>query len=258
MFVTTAGRTNQQMIEKARQTAVILGIDYIPRNKKSVHYLQKYADSDCIVVGKDRLELFEKGAMQSFFFHPNSAMFRIKRVMNQEHDPFADATRLTKGMSFLDCTLGLASDSIVASYLVGESGTVIGVEGQRYLAFLVKTGLCTWNSGLSLMNAAMKRIQVVNELALNVLQNLPDHSIDCVYFDPMFEESILESDGIKALGRFAIHEDIEAETIREALRVSRNRVVLKDHYKSSKFDQFGFQVLRRKTAKFHFGWIEKK
>lgn len=258
MFVTTAGRTNQHMIEKAMETAAILSVEYFPRNKKSVQSIQKELDSDCIVVGKERHELFAKGERQPFFFHPNSAMFRIKRLINKEHDPFADATCLAEGMSFLDCTLGLASDSIVASYLVGETGSVIGVEGQPFLAFLVKTGLCEWDSGLSAMNAAMKRIHVIHDKALNVLQSLPSHSFDCVYFDPMFEESVLESDGIKALGQFAIYDDLLEETVHEALRVSRQRVVLKDHYRSSRFEKFGFQVQRRKTAKFHFGWIEKK
>jgi hypothetical protein len=257
MFVTTAGRTNEHMIERAMGTAAILGVEYIPRNKKSIQSLQKEMDSDCIVVSKERNELFAKGERQPFFFHPNSAMFRIKRLMKQEHDPFADVSCLTEGMSFLDCTLGLASDSIVASYLVGETGKVIGVEGQSFLAFLVKMGLCKWDSGHSAMNDAMKRIQVVNDKALNVLQSLQNDSFDCVYFDPMFEESVLESDGIKALGQFALYDDLLEETVREALRVSRQRVVLKDHYKSSRFEKFGFRVLRRKTAKFHFGWIEK-
>lgn len=178
MFVTTAGRTNQQMIQKAAETAAILDIEYIPRKKRSIQSLQIEADSECIVVGKERLELFAKGESQPFFFHPNSAMFRIKRLMNQEHDPFADASRLSKGMSFLDCTLGLASDSIVASCLVGETGKVIGIEGQPFLAFLVKTGLRTWDSGLSAMNEAMKRVQVIHENALQFLQSLPNESFD--------------------------------------------------------------------------------
>jgi hypothetical protein len=257
MFVTTAGRTNRQMTEKAIETAVSLGVDFIPRNKKSISNLQSLADSDCIVVGKERLELFGKGANQPFFFHPNSAMFRIKRLMNGEHDPFVTASGLDKGMSFLDCTLGLASDSIVASFVVGETGKVTGVEAQPFLAYLVKTGLDSWDSGLAAMNEAMKTIHVINDNAHNILRSLQNESADIVYFDPMFEESILESDGIKTLGEFAIHEDIQEEMINEAIRVARKRVVMKDHYRSSRFEKFGFQVLRRKTAKFHFGWIEK-
>jgi hypothetical protein len=257
MFVTTAGRTNQQMIEKAMETAERLDVPYIQRRKKSIITLQKETKSECIVVGKERFELFHKESPQPFFFHPNSAMFRIKRLAIGEHDPFADAAKLTKGMTFLDCTLGLASDSIVASYLVGDEGVVTGIESQKYLAFMVKEGLRTWDSEIPDMNMAMARIKVVHNHALEYLKYLPDNSYDCVYFDPMFDESILESDGIKALGHLALYEDLNEEMIDEALRVAKYRVLLKDHYKSVRFEKYGFHVYRRRTAKFHFGVLEK-
>jgi hypothetical protein len=257
MFVTTAGRTNQHMIETAMELADKLAVPYIMRRKKSIQALQKETNSDCIVVGKERLELFSQGKEQPFFFHPNSAMFRIKRLANGEHDHFADAAQLTKGMTFLDCTLGLASDSIVASYLVGDDGMVTGTEGQNYLAFMVKEGLKTWDSNFQDMNKAMANIQVIHSNALDYLKSLPANSVDCVYFDPMFDEGILESDGIKALGHIALYDDLNDETIEQALRASKYRVLLKDHYKSTRFEKYGFRVLRRKTAKFHFGYIEK-
>lgn len=257
MFVTTAGRTNQNMIEKAIRIGKDLHIPYLPRMKKSIVFIQQQADSDCIVVGKERLELFEKNNTQPFFFHPNSAMFRIKRLMRGENDPFADAAKLGNGMSVLDCTLGLASDAIVASYLVGREGRVIGLEGQKYLAFIVQNGLNSWDSGLETMNEAMSRVKLIHTEAYDYLKTLEDSSVDCVYLDPMFEETIHESDGMKALGHFALHDDITDELMNEAFRVAKLRVVLKDHYKSQRFKKHGFQVLQRKTAKFHFGVIEK-
>ena len=78
MFVTTAGRTNQEMIEKARKMAGNLDVDYIPRNKKSIPYLQKQANSECVVVGKERLELFGKGESQPFFFIQIQQCFESK------------------------------------------------------------------------------------------------------------------------------------------------------------------------------------
>jgi len=257
MFVTTAGRTNEQMIEKAMETANNLNVIYIPRQKKSIQRLQAEMNSDCIVVGKERLELFIRNNEHPFFFHPNSAMFRIKRLVKGELDPFAEACQLDNGMSFLDCTMGLGSDSIVASFLTGAKGIVTGIEGQKYMAYIIKEGLQTWDSTHPLINEAFRRIEVVHSDSLTFLKSLPDQSYDCVYFDPMFEETILESDGIKALGRIALHQDLTENIITEGLRVAKKRIVLKDHYKSSRFDRFGFQVFRRKTAKFHFGVLEK-
>jgi 16S rRNA G966 N2-methylase RsmD len=89
------------------------------------------------------------------------------------------------------------------------------------------------------------------------LKSQPAQSFDVVYIDPMFEEPVIESDGIKALSQFALHEDLDEELITDALRVAKKRVVLKDYFRSSRFEKYGFEVIRRKTAKFHFGILEK-
>ena len=258
MFVTTAGRTNEIMTDNARAIALELKVDFVPRKKRSVSALQKIVKDDCLVVGKERLELFPLGAEEPFFFHPNSAMFRIKRLIKGESDPFIDAAKLKEGMSFLDCSLGLGSDSIVASFKIGESGSVTGIEASPELEYLVKTGLKVWDSGNETINKAMGRINVMQGYSLEYLKSLEDNSWDCVYFDPMFDESILESDGIRGLAHFAVYDGLSQEMILQATRVARERVVLKDHFKSKRFEEFGFQIFKRKTAKFHFGVIEKE
>lgn len=258
MIITTAGRTNLEMTKRAIIIAEQLNAQFIDRKKRSVQTIQLAEGEDCIVVGKERLELYPLGEKEPFFFHPNSAMFRIKRLIKGEHDPLVDATLLKAGSTFLDCTLGLASDSIVASFVVGEGGKVTGIEGNPYLGYIVKKGLQKWESGSLLINEAMYRIKVIQKRSLEVLKSLPNNSYDCVYFDPMFEEHILESDGIKALSKFAIYEELTFELMEEAIRVAKERVVLKDHFRSSRFKRFDFQVFERKTAKFHFGVIEKR
>nr|WP_295971709.1 hypothetical protein [uncultured Bacillus sp.] len=47
-------------------------------------------------------------AKENIFFHPNLAMVRAKRMLNGQVDPLITAAGLKEGMSFLDCTLGLA------------------------------------------------------------------------------------------------------------------------------------------------------
>ncbi|WLR56640.1 class I SAM-dependent methyltransferase [Mesobacillus subterraneus] len=258
MFVTTAGRTNEGMTANARAIACELEVDFVSRNKRSVSALQNIVKDDCLVVGKERLELFPLGASEPFFFHPNSAMFRVKRLMKGESDPLLDAGKLQEGKNFLDCSLGLGSDSIVASFIVGESGSVTGIEARQELAYLVKTGLKSWDSGYEALNNAMGKIKVINGYSLEFLKAQEDKSFDCVYFDPMFDESILESDGIRSLSHFAVYDGLTEEVIQQAIRVARERVVLKDHFKSKRFEEFGFNVYRRKSSKFHFGTIEKE
>lgn len=257
MFVTTAGRTNEEMVVWAREIAAQLNVEYVPRKKRSVSSIQEIRREDCLVVGKQRLELYHLEEKEPFFFHPNSAMFRIKRLMKGDSDPLIEAARMETGMSFLDCTLGLGSDSIVASFVAGERGKVTGVEARNELAYMVKEGLKTWDSGLEAINRAMREIEVVQGHALDYLKTQEDNSYDCVYFDPMFDETIYESDGIRGLSHFAVHENISKEIIAEAYRVAKKRVILKDHYRSQRFVDFCFKVHPRKSAKFHFGIIEK-
>jgi len=256
MIVTTAGRTDKAMIQKAKQIAAELTISYVPRRKMSVEAIQEQYADDVIVVGKNRLEMYPADRSPSFFFHPNSAMFRVKRILRGESDPFLEATKLREGMSLLDCTLGLASDSIVASVAVGKNGKIVGLEGNRYIAYLVEQGLQQWDSGVAAMNEAMRRIQVVHADHRSFLSSLPDRSFDVVYFDPMFEQAIVESDGIQGVKSFALYTELTEEVIHEAKRVARKRIVLKDHWQSSRFKRFGFSVYVRKTAKFHFATIE--
>jgi predicted methyltransferase len=257
MFITTAGRTNEEMKELAKAVAEELQVLYVERKKHSVTQLQQQQNDSCIVVYKGRLELFPLGEKEPFFFHPSSAMFRVKRLQRGEHDPFVEACQLSRGMSFLDCTLGLASDSIVASYQVGESGKVIGLEAEKYLSYVVQDGLKKWATDIQVMNEAMRRIEVRHVHCFSFLKMLPNDSVDVVYFDPMFEETISESVSIQPLTKIANYELFQPSWIMEALRVAKKRVVLKDHYLSERFNLFGFKVMPRKTAKFHFGYIDK-
>ncbi|MGO4887671.1 class I SAM-dependent methyltransferase [Anaerobacillus sp. MEB173] len=256
MIVTTAGRTTETMIEKAKQVAKELNLRYINRNENSIKMLQACYHTDVFVVGKERFEIYEKGHVYPFFFHPNSAMFRVKRILRGEIDPFISTANLQKGMTLLDCTLGLASDSIVASVAAGDQGNVVGIENNHYIAYLVKAGLAEWDSGLPEMNEGMNRIKVIKGHHLDVLRSLPVNSFDIVYFDPMFEENIESSNGISALRNFASYESMTQDVIDEAKRVAKQRVVLKDHWKSNRFETFGFTVFKRPTATFHFATIE--
>ena len=139
---------------------------------------------------------------------------------------------------------------------MGQSGQVVALEANRFIAFLVAHGLSTWEDGEESIIQAMRRVEVRQVHHYEALKQLADHSFDVVYFDPMFEERILESDGIRTLTQLAVPLPLSEKIIQEAKRVARKRVVLKDHFRSPRFEQFGFKLCKRKTAKFHYGFIE--
>lgn len=195
---------------------------------------------------------------RSRFLSSQFSHVQTQEASKGEHDPLIVAADLKPGDTFLDCTLGLGSDSITASYAVGSKGNVTAAEANPLVAYLVEKGLETWETGVDEFDDCMRRIQVKSGNHLDLLKGLDANSFDVVYFDPMFEEAITESDGIGRLRSLSEYSPITEDTIKEAKRVAANRVVLKDHWKSPSFDELGFRVFKRKSAKFHYGVIETK
>jgi 16S rRNA G966 N2-methylase RsmD len=255
MIVTTAGKNAIKIRNKAEKIAMNLKCSFLIRDKQSISSIVEEYQDDVMMIGVDKISFHPKEGTSPFFFHPNSSMFRVKQVLRGETDAMIQAFKLVKGMSVLDCTLGLGSDSIVASLVTGDQGSVTGIESSKAISFVVESGLKIWESQIPEMNAAMRRIQVVHSNHYDFLKNCKTNSFDVVYFDPMFESTI-QSPGLQGLKGSANYSSITPEIITEAIRVSSQRVVLKDSRNSSKFIELGFNVMQR-NARFLFGVIEK-
>ncbi|WP_432355712.1 class I SAM-dependent methyltransferase [Sporosarcina sp. A2] len=257
VIITTAGRPDCVTESLARSAQIALGYDWIPRKKRSVKQLMDSYACDVLVAGKQRYELYRYGAVEPFFFHPDTSAFRLKRLMKGESDPLIEVCQLAQGDSFLDCTLGLATDSIVASYAVGATGHVQGVEVDRDVAFITAKGLQQFEPKFDELKESMRGISVVQNSAASFLSTLPDNSFDVVYVDPMFTQVIKESTSFAPLRTAGVSGGLTIEWVEEAKRVATNRVVVKAHFSDSVFEQFGFTRIIRPNTKFHFGFIQK-
>lgn len=254
-IVTTGGRPNELSYKLAKEASIELNIPYVDRKKRSVQSLANELNANILVAGKKRYEYYPKGVCSPFFFHPNSAAFRLKRLLKGEKDPLVEACELKHGETFLDCTLGIGSDSIIASFAVGKTGKVIGIEVDPYVAFIVRKGLHTFETEDAILKECMKKIKVVNCHALDFLQKQEDKKFDVVFMDPMFDEIIEESNNFEALREVGNHMSLTQEWVDEAKRVAKKRVVLKAHFRSPLFERFGFEQRVRLTSKFHYGII---
>jgi Putative SAM-dependent methyltransferase len=255
VIVTTSQRADARVRARAAALAEQFGVPFIERKKQPVNKLAAFYECPVLLVSKERLELHD-GSGTPFFFHPGSAMFRVKRLLAGGEDELVNVCGLKSGMSFLDCTMGPAADSITASAAVGEAGRVQSIEANPFIAHIVGEGLGLWTDGPEPLLAAMKRIEVRPADYHTYLKEVPDESFDVVYFDPMFETAV-DSSGIAPLRSFAAYHDLTMEAVGEAKRIARHRVVLKDHFRSQRFAELGFTQHIRKTSKFHFGTIEK-
>ncbi|MBG9455970.1 hypothetical protein ABE61_18460 [Lysinibacillus sphaericus] len=255
-IVTTAGRPDDLSLALAAFACEQLDAPLEPRKKRSVRKISQELHANVIVAGKNRFEYYAFGADEPFFFHPNSAAFRLKRVARGEVEPFLEAAQLEKGDSVLDCTLGLAADAMLAAYTVGEAGQVVGLEANPNVAFIVEQGMQSYDTTELPLTACMRHIEVVQAEAVSYLKTLPDNTFDVVYMDPMFEEIIEEANNFEALRIAGEHVTLTDEWVMEAYRVARKRVVLKAHFRSEWFAKYHFQQLTRMTAKFHYGVLD--
>ena len=250
--VTTAYRPTSSLFENAGRVSADLSLKQVPRNKRSIDRLHADERADLLVCLKERLEFYPLGKNEPFFFHPNSAAFRTKRPLQE--DPLIEISGLEAGDSFLDCTLGLASDSIVASQCVGKEGQVHGCESHPVLAYVVAEGLQRY-SGMPHLDEAMKRIKVISSDAVSYLEKLESDSIDVIYMDPMFTEEIIEASNFTPLRGPADQGQLTELWMAEAKRVARKTIVLKAHFRSQDFERFGFTRRIRPNTKFHYGVI---
>ena len=255
--ITTAGRPDDKSIQLALEASRALGYPIVERNKQSIHGMQKTSGADVLVAGKNRYELYRIGMEDPFFFHPNSAAFRLKRLANGEKDPLIETAQLRKGDSFLDCTLGLGSDSITASFITGENGRVLGIEADPSIAFITSRGLRSFPSHSEQLTLAMLRIEVIQSEAIDYLSKLSDSSWDIVYIDPMFHTPIVESSNFTPLRQAGVHRSLTDEWIEQAQRVCKRRVVVKDRFDSPVFERFHMEQVLRPNTKFHFAFIQK-
>ena len=254
--VTTTRDADESLNFKAKGISKDLNISYIKRENFSIKktILKEQVDY-LLVVEKDKLVI--KGLDSTLFWHPNMSELKIKSIKQGNKEAIIEAIQLEEGNSILDCTLGLAGDSLIFSTIVGNSGVVIGTEVNKYIAYLSKSGLENYSEDSIEKN--VKNITVINESYENYLLKQSDNTFDVVYFDPMFKEPNKKSTTINSFRDFADHRGLTKEILNEALRVCKKRVVIKERLGANDFEKLGIEKCYggKKDGSIIYGVIEK-
>lgn len=238
-IVTTAHDPLPEMEITAHRLAGQFQTRYVPRGNQSLAVLKaEHCVSHVLLVTRRQLVLDTPGG--EYFFHLNLAKMRIKNLQAGKHDHMIDAMALAPGDTVLDCTLGLASDAVVASFHTGTSGRVVGLEVVPVVAEITRRGLAAYDPEEPEIKAAMARITVINTGYQDYLPGLPDKSFDIVYFDPMFRRPVKASSSMAPLRFLADHMPVPPVMVKEAIRVARKRVVIKEARQSEEFARLGF------------------
>lgn len=256
-IVTTVRKTDSEIERLAQKISAKLGGKFVLREDSSFDTLKKiHGVENILLVKKNSLSVINSAG--ELFFHPNTAHLRIKNLREGNGDRLIDALKISAGSKILDCTLGLGSDAIVASFVAGSNGKVVALEINPLIAEIVHHGLKNFSEDSPHILEAMRRVEVINVAAENFLSTCAENSFDAVYFDPMFRRPVQKSSGINPLRPLAEKNPLSPEMIREACRVAKFRVVMKEHSGSPEFARLGFKIVDGgKYSSVTFGVIEK-
>ena len=255
-IVTTIRKPDAATEILAEEISKKLGGRLVRREDLSFDALKKiHGAENILLVKKNSLSAIT--AEGELFFHPNTAHLRIKNLRGGEGDRLIDALKISAGSSVLDCTLGLGSDAIVESFIVGASGKVVALEVNPLIAAIVDYGMKNFSEDSPHILSAMRRVEVINADCADFLKTCADKSFDAVYFDPMFRRPVKSSSGLNPIRPLADNRPLTEEIIREACRVAKCRVVMKEHSGSAEFSRLGFKVADGgKYSSVAFGVIE--
>ncbi len=226
----------EQYVEQAKQWARQVGGTYVERaqNDTMANFVRDHALDALVVVEKagPRIYTAEElaaGDVQGFAYHQGMTLLRLINMRRGLPVHLREALALAPGKRVLDCTMGLAADTAIASVLVGKTGFVMGVEASPLVHLAVSLGLKTHDTGDEELNAAMRRIHTVCSEAKEYLQYCVDHDIhyDVVYFDPMFRNPVKGSVAMDALRTVAYDKPLSRTAVALAKQVA-NRVVIKE------------------------------
>ena len=256
-IVTTARKPTPEVEKLAEEISLKLGGKLVTRGDFSFDALKKFHGAqNILLVKKNSLSVVTGDG--ELFFHPNTAHLRIKNLRAGDGDRLIDALKISDGSTVLDCTLGLGSDAIVESFVVGSGGKVVALEINPLIAEIVRRGLKIFSDDSEHILTAMRRIEVVTADCLDYLRTCADNSFDAVYFDPMFRRPVKKSSGLNAIRPLADNRPLSIEIVREAVRVAKFRLVMKEHRGSDEFARLGFKLVDGgRYSSITFGVIEK-
>ena len=252
LVVTTARKPNKDKEKEAREIAAANCLPYIPRENKSLDSLLNDFGA-ALVVSDRRLSCFTPAG--ELFYHPNMAAMRIRLLRQGKADKMLEICGLSAGDSFLDCTAGLCSDSLVSKYRVGEKGRVLSLEQSLPIYIVMGHGLK--NSGPPRFQELARGIELVHADFRSYLQKMPPRSFDVVYFDPMFDVPVMEASSLLPLRPLACVQPLTREDIALAARVAKRKVVVKQR-SFFVFSRLGLTEAGGNNRKISYGVLEIK
>jgi hypothetical protein len=210
-----------------------------------------------LVVSPDRVTYYEPARGLEYFFHPSMLKVRLHNYRRGNPDPMLAAMQLRPGDEVLDCTLGRAADAALCAWVVGEQGRVLGLEKSPLLAHLTIDGLQRYEDPSRELTRLLRRIEARHADYNEYLPTCRTACFDIVYFDPIFHSPVEQSAAMAPLRALADTSPLSAPAVREARRVARRRVVIKQRKGTPVWGELGVTRLEGSPkSRVEYGIVE--
>ena len=234
---------------EAQDLAARFGVRAEPREGRTLEQLiEQAAGAPVLVLGSRRADLYDRGRV--YRATVGIAFLRVLRMRKGEVDPLVAHAGLKPREAVLDATLGLGGDALVAAHATGVR--VLGLEADPVIAAFAQ--------------AALKRlpkhgrdpgrlVEVVQADHRAWLKAQPDKTFDVVLLDPMFRRAGDSGPLFDLLRAHGDHAPLDPETLRQAQRVARRGVLIKDSARGEELQRLGLTPRpTRRSAAIAFGW----
>lgn len=222
----------------------------IDRAGRPLHELLSAAEP-VLVLAARRADLYVQG--KAYRASAGMAFLRLLRARRGEADPLIEVAALKRGERVLDATLGLGGDALLCAQATGEP--VVGLEASGLIAAFTQSGLVRLpRHGRE--PGQLVQVQEADHRAF--LRAQPSGSFDVVLLDPMFRKAGDAGPLFELLRAHAEHRPLDEATLREAARVSRRGVLVKDSAPGWELRRLGLEpVLSRRSATICFGFLPR-
>jgi SAM-dependent methyltransferase len=236
---------------EARDLARRFGLHDEARQGRPLHAMLALG-APLLVLAQRRADLYDGG--RRFRATAGLAFLRLLRARKGDVDPLVAAAGLQPGETVIDATLGLGGDALLAAQATGAP--VVGLEVNALLAAFTAAGFARLpDHG----REPARLVDVVLADHRGFLAGLADRSCDVVLLDPMFRTPGDAGPLFELLRAHAEHAPLEAETLREARRVARRGVLVKDHARGEELQRLELVPrLSRRSAAIAFGWADAR
>lgn len=256
--VTTIRHADSSIIKEAKRRGEALGFPYIPRGDTLEEMTEKTGLSGFLIYGKQLPLYWSDG--EEYRFHMGTAVLRTTQLRKGNPDRLCALLPADGPCDVLDCTFGQAGDSSTMSWFLTGRGRVTALEKSPILYEVGRAGIAGYEDKDKSLTDAVRRIHLIHADYREYLAGSRDDAYDVIYFDPMFRHPVKRRENdMEGFRAAAAYDSLTAEILREALRVCRVKVIVKERPFAGIFRNPIFtNVFMKRGQSTAYGVIEKR